>query len=49
MTEALSAVPGVTAVKVDLDSKSAVVTGDAGDEALKKAVADADYTVTEIA
>ena len=33
---------------VDLDSKTAVVTGDAGDEALKKAVADAGYQVTDI-
>ena len=45
--KALSALPGVTA-SVDLDSKTAVVTGDAGDEALKKAVADAGYQVTDI-
>ena len=43
----LNALPGVTAV-VDLAAKTAVVTGDAGDEALKKAVADAGYQVTDI-
>ena len=45
--KALNALPGVTAV-VDLAAKTAVVTGDAGDEALKKAVADAGYQVTDI-
>jgi len=45
--QALNALPGVTAV-VDLAAKTAVVTGDAGDEALKKAVADAGYQVTDI-
>ena len=45
--KALNALPGVTAV-VDLAVKTAVVTGDAGDEALKKAVADAGYQVTDI-
>ena len=45
--KALNALPGVTAV-VDLTAKTAVVTGDAGDEALKKAVADAGYQVTDI-
>ena len=45
--KALNALPGVTAV-VDLAGKTAVVTGDAGDEALKKAVADAGYQVTDI-
>ena len=45
--KALNALPGVTA-SVDLASKTAVVTGDAGDEALKKAVADAGYQVTDI-
>ena len=45
--KALNALPGVTAA-VDLDSKTAVVTGDASDEALKKAVADAGYQVTGI-
>ena len=45
--KALNALPGVTAV-VDLAAKTAVVTGDAGDEALKKTVADAGYQVTDI-
>ena len=45
--KALNALPGVTAV-VDLAAKTAVVTGDAGDESLKKAVADAGYQVTDI-
>ena len=45
--KALNALPGVTAV-VDLAAKTAVVTGDASDEALKKAVADAGYQVTDI-
>ena len=45
--KALNALPGVTAV-VDLAAKTAIVTGDAGDEALKKAVADAGYQVTDI-
>ena len=45
--KALNALPGVTAV-VDLAAKTAVVTGDAGDEALKKAVDDAGYQVTDI-
>lgn len=45
--KALNALPGVTAA-VDLADSSAVVTGDVSDEALKKAVADAGYTVTDI-
>ena len=45
--KALNALPGVTA-SVDLAGSSAVVTGDVSDEALKKAVADAGYTVTDI-
>ena len=45
--KALNALPGVTAA-VDLAGGSAVVTGDVSDEALKKAVADAGYTVTDI-
>lgn len=46
--DALNAIPGATAV-VDLDSKSATVTGDATDEALTKAVVDAGYQVVSIA
>ena len=45
--KALNALPGVTAV-VDLAAKTAVVTGDADNEALKKAVDDAGYQVTDI-
>ena len=45
--KALNALPGVTA-SVDLAGSSAVVTGDVSDEALKKAVADAGYTVTDL-
>ena len=45
--KALNALPGVTA-QVDLAGKTAVVTGRAGDEALKQAVADAGYQVTDI-
>ena len=43
----VGAFTGVTAA-VDLAGSSAVVTGDVSDEALKKAVADAGYTVTDI-
>ena len=45
--KALNALPGVTAA-VDLAGSSALVTGDVSDETLKKAVADAGYTVTDI-
>ena len=45
--KALNALPGVTA-QVDLAGKTAVVTGSIGDEALKQAVADAGYQVTDI-
>ena len=45
--KALNALPGVTA-QVDLAGKTAVVTGSVGDEALKQAVADAGYQVTDI-
>ena len=47
VTKALNALPGVTAV-VDLGSKSAVVTGDASDDAIRAAVEDAGYQVTSI-
>ena len=46
-TNALNALPGVTAT-VDLESKSATVTGDVSDEAIRKAIADAGYEVTSI-
>ena len=45
--KALNALPGVAA-QVDLAGKTAVVTGSAGDEALKQAVADAGYQVTDL-
>nr|WP_122012895.1 heavy metal translocating P-type ATPase [Maliibacterium massiliense] len=45
--QALGALEGITA-KVDLEAKCATVTGDASDEALRKAVTDAGYTVVEI-
>lgn len=47
VSKALNALDGVTA-SVDLESKTAVVTGSASDEALKKAVEDAGYQVTSI-
>lgn len=46
-TNALNALPGVTAT-VDLESKSATVTGEVSDEAIRKAIADAGYEVTDI-
>lgn len=48
--KALSALGGVTSAKADLENKCATVTlsGEVPDEALKKAVADAGYTVTAI-
>ncbi len=48
VTNALNALPGVNAT-VDLDSKTATVTGEASDEALTKAVTDAGYQVVSIA
>jgi len=46
-TNALNALPGVTAT-VDLATKTAIVTGDVTDEAIKQAIADAGYEVTSI-
>ena len=45
---ALEKAPGVTAVDVDLDTKTATVTGDASEEALRGAVADAGYEVAGV-
>ena len=47
---ALSAVPGVCAVDVSLEDKRAVVTAEPSvtDEALTKAVTDADYQVVSV-
>jgi Cu+-exporting ATPase len=47
VTKALNDLPGVTA-QVDLDSKTATVTGNADDAALTKAVTDAGYQVISI-
>lgn len=44
---ALNSLDGVTAT-VDLDAKTAIVTGDVSNEVLKKAVEDAGYTVVSI-
>lgn len=46
--KALKEVAGVTEVTVSLENKNAVVTGDASVEALKQAVVDADYEVTDV-
>ncbi len=45
--KALNGIPGVSAT-VDLDSKTAVVTGDASDDAIRAAVEDAGYQVVSI-
>ncbi|HIT01365.1 MAG TPA: cation transporter, partial [Candidatus Enterenecus merdae] len=47
VTKALNDLPGVTA-QVDLASKTATVTGDASDEAIRAAVEQAGYQVTSI-
>ena len=46
--EALSKVSGVKSAKTDLKKKVAVVSGEATDEALTKAVVDAGYTVISV-
>ena len=46
--KALSAVPGVKTVTVNLENGTATVTGDATPDALKSAVAEAGYTVTNL-
>ena len=46
--KALNAIPGVSAT-VDLDSKTAVVTGEVTDEAIRAAVEEAGYEVVSIA
>ena len=47
VSKALNSLPGVTA-SVDLDTKTATVSGTASDEALKKAVEEAGYSVVSI-
>ena len=46
--KALKEVAGVTEVTVSLENKNAIVTGDASVEALKQAVVDAGYEVTDV-
>ena len=46
--KALKEVVGVTDVTVSLEDKNAVVTGDASADALKQAVVDAGYEVTDV-
>lgn len=46
--KALKEIAGVTEVTVSLENKNAVVTGDASVEALKQAVVDAGYEVTDV-
>ena len=46
--KALKEVAGVTEVTVSLENKNAVVTGDAAADALKQAVIDAGYEVTDV-
>lgn len=48
VTEALTELNGVTNVKVDLASKSALVEGEASDADIKAAVEDAGYDVVKI-
>ena len=45
--KALKAVPGVQAVEVSLEDKTAEVTGSASEEELKRAVVEAGYKVSE--
>ena len=45
--KALNAIEGVTAT-VDLESKTAIVTGEVSDEAIKAAIAEAGYQVVSI-
>lgn len=45
--KALNAIDGISAT-VDLEKKTATVTGDVSDEVLRKAVTDAGYTVIDI-
>ena len=47
VSKALNDLPGITAV-VDLDSKTATVTGDVSDEAIRAAVTEAGYEVSSI-
>jgi copper ion binding protein len=46
--EALEELEGVSAVKVDLESKTAVFEGEVSDEKLKEAIEEAGYEVVTI-
>jgi len=46
VTEEITGVDGVSAVEVDLEAGTAVVTGEAAAEAVKAAVVEAGYEVT---
>ena len=48
VTKALEGIEGVTAVTVDLDAKTATVTGDVADETIKSVIDEAGYEVVEI-
>ena len=45
--KALNGIPGATAT-VDLESKTAVVTGEVSDDAIRAAIAEAGYQVSSI-
>ena len=46
--EALEELSGVTSVEVDLAGKKATVEGEVSDDAIKAAIAEAGYSVTEV-
>jgi len=48
VTEEIGEVDGVTAVSVDLEAGTAVVSGDADPEAVRAAVVEAGYQVTGV-
>ena len=48
VTKALEGIEGVTAVTVDLEAKTATVTGDVTDETIKSVIDEAGYEVVEI-
>ena len=47
VSKALNGLPGVTA-EVDLESKTATVTGDVSDDAIRQAITEAGYEVVSI-
>lgn len=47
-TEALEELKGVSEVKVDLESKTAIIEGTATDEEIKEAIEDVGYDVISI-